>query len=195
MKMLGLSLVASIAWSAAAQAQTQAPPFYAAFKAICGDTGADPERVKAAIAAAPFPKKVYPPISSNLIFPQTQTDATINWNGHRFSIQVAKTHMPIGGGVSTDVLMCSIISSENEDAGLASVRKWVGLQPTSTTAVTKMTDFDYRQDGSLRTSLTDDAASKAAIAQGHYWSVRLTELGIYRAQLFHYLAPAARRDK
>jgi len=195
MKMLELSLAVSIAWPAAAQAQTQAPPFYAAFKAICGDTGADPERVKAAIAAAPFPKKIDPPISSNLIFPQAQTDATINWNGHRFSIQSAKTHVPVGGGISTDVLMCSITSSENEDAGLASVRKWVGVQPTSTIAAFRITNFNYRQDGSVRTPLVGDAASNAAVAQGKYWSVSLTALGIYRARLFHFLAPTAQKAK
>jgi hypothetical protein len=198
MKIFGLLLAASATWSAVAQAQAQESPFYAAFKAICGDTGADPERAKAVIAAAPFPKKIDPPIASSL-FPLTLTDATIDWSGHRLSIQASMGHMPVGGGVSTDIVMCSVMSSANEDAGLAAVRKWIGLEPTSTTALVKMTDFDYRQDGSMRTPITSDAASNAAIAEGKYWSVRLTAGGItgglYRAQLFHYLAPVGQKAK
>jgi hypothetical protein len=195
MKVLALSLAASIAWPAATQAQTQDPPFYAAFRAICGDTGADPKRVKAAIAAAPFPKRVDPPISSSLFPSLTMTTATINWNGHRLSIQSSRNHMPIGGGTSTDVLICSIVGSDHEDVGLAAVRKWVGVQPTSTIAAFRITNFDYRQDGSVRTPLVGDAASNAAIVQGKYWSVRLNALGIYRAQLFHFLAPAPQKAK
>ena len=193
MKIPGLLFAALIALPA--QAQTSDSPFYTAFRKYCADTGADPDRVKAAVEAAPLsqggntasPASIPLKISANLW--------SVTVDGHAFTIQSTQGHIPLGPPQGQNIIICAVSSSADEDAGIAAIRDWAGIPPEAPSSSGRAR-YNFRQDGPARTRMEGNAALMAALAEGNYWSLTLDQNpGFAMVQLLHYGVPPAANTK
>jgi hypothetical protein len=89
---------------------------------------------------------------------------------------------------------CVISSRANEDASIAMIRKWVGVQPApSYPSSSGVTYYDYREDGSGRTAIVGDAAVKSANTEGQSWTLTVMQQSNNASvQLMHFLVPTLR---
>jgi len=197
MKIFSLIAIVAIAISPAAQAQDNGEAFYDAFKALCADTAAQPNSVKMAVEAAPFTAPHYPSSTSTTIpFPMTVTGWDINWNGHKFTVNSGTSRAPYGMGQVRDSISCAISSHSDEDTSVATIRKWVGIQPDPNShSQPGITLYSFREDGSTRMAIIGDAAAKSASTEGRTWLLTIIQQSnVASVQLVHWLAPTARKS-
>jgi len=194
MRILGIISALIFGFSSAAWAQEGEDAFYAAFKKFCTETGAEPDSVKAAVEATPLATPIRPPASTAPPYPMTAVGWNVNWNGHPLIINSGTSLAPYGPGLAMPTVSCVVSSRGNEDAGIAAIRKWVGVQsdPQASTS-SGSSYYTYREDGFGRKPMIgDDAALKSAMAQGKAWLLTVVQWPDFAsAQLMHFLAPTA----
>jgi len=190
---LGLSVVIVIVFSIAARGQSADESFYAAFKTFCADTGAAPDLVKAAIEAAPFAMPHNPPNASTIVpYPMTTAGWDVNWNGHRYTVNIGTSQAPYGPDRKQEAVSCSVLSLADENTSIAAIRKWLGIQPDPNSSSGTMY-YNYREDGSARVALIGDAAVKSTIAEGKAWLLTVRQQpNVASVQLMHFQAPTPR---
>ena len=130
MRSLGPILIATVGILAAgADAQVHDPPLFAAFKALCLDTGASPDAVKSAVEAAGGKQRV-PPSATASPWPMTVTIWDITRGGHRMYVSTGTQQVPpMGGRPEANSNHCKVRSFVNEDASVEAIRNWVGVPP------------------------------------------------------------------
>jgi len=175
------------------RAQSVDEPFYAAFKTLCADTGAKPDLVKRAVEAMPFAAPhSHSGASTTIPYPMTTASWDINWNGHKYIVSIDTSHVPYGPDRKLESVSCSALSFADEDAGLAAIRKWVGIQPDPNSS-SGITFYNYREDGSARVAILGDAAVESAIAEGSAWLLTVRQQpNIASVQLMRFQAPTPR---
>jgi hypothetical protein len=186
-----------ITLSPAAHAQGNREAFYDAFKTFCADTGARPDSVRAAVEAAPFATPIQPPASTTNPYPMTAAGWNVNWNGHPFTVNTGTSQAPHGPKLVMGTVSCVISSRTNEDAGIAAIREWVGVQsdPGSSSS-SGVKYYSYREDGSGRTTIIgDDAAFKSSKNEGKAWLLTVIQKADFASvQLMHFLMPTPRNS-
>src|SRR5215470_6041271 len=94
MRRLGPILIATVAiLTAEADAQVHDPPLFAAFKAFCLDTGANPDAVKSAVEAAGG-KLLAPPGTTAHPFPMTVATWDITAGGASLNVSAGTQQVP-----------------------------------------------------------------------------------------------------
>jgi hypothetical protein len=192
---LGLSVVIVVAFAGAARAQSADESFYAAFKTFCADTGAKSDLVKGVVEAAPFTVPHNPSGTATTVpYPMTTASWDINWNGHKYIVSIDTSRAPYGPGRKLEAASCSVLSFADEEASLAAIRKWVGIQPDPNSS-SGITFYSYREDGSARVAIIGDDAVKSAIAEGSTWLLTVRQQpNIASVQLMRFQTPPPRNS-
>jgi hypothetical protein len=177
-----------------AHAQNASVPFYDAFTTFCSNTGATPDLVKAAVEAAPLSHLSGAPGSTTFPYPMTVTNWNVNWNGNNYTVASLTARSPYGPNQIMESNSCTITSRADDDASVAAIRKWVGVQPNpSSRPDSGITYYDYREDGSLRVATISDAAVKSAETAGKAWTMTvILQPGFVSVQLVHFRGPTVR---
>jgi len=192
MRRLGPILIGIVAiLTAGADAQVQDPPLFAAFKAFCLDTGANPDTVKSAVEAAGGMQRV-PPGATASPWPMTVTIWDVTTGGHSMWVYAGTQRAPpMGGRPEANSNHCTVRSFVNEDASVEAIRNWVGVPPDHISQGNPVLySFNYQELGSpivgivvphyraVRSTLpADKTAYDRARAEGRIWS-----LGVLQSQ-------------
>jgi hypothetical protein len=197
MRILAVICAVVITPPPAAHAQGDSKAFYDAFRTFCADPGARPDSVRAAVEAAPFATPVHPPASTTTPYPMTTAGWNINWNGHTFTVNAGTSQAPYSPKLVMGTVSCVISSRINEDAGIAAIREWVGVQSDPNSPFSAgITYYSYRENGSGRTTIVgDDAAFKSAMTEGNAWLLTVIQKPDFASvQLMHFLMPTPRNS-
>jgi hypothetical protein len=184
MRRLGPILIGIVAiLTAGADAQVHDPPVFAAFKAFCLDTGANPDTMKSAVEAAGGMQRV-PPGATASPWPMTVTIWDVTTGGHRMHVSTGTQRVPpMGGRPEANSNHCIVSSFVNEDARVEAIRNWVGVPPDHISQGNPVLySFSYQELGSpivgivaphyraVRSTLpTDKAAYDRAKAEERIW--------------------------
>ena len=206
MRRLGpVLLIATVAiLTAGADAQVHDPPLFAAFKALCLDTGASPDAVKSAVEAAGGKQHV-PPSATASPWPMTVASWDITRGGHSMWVYAGTQQVPpIQNRPEENSNHCTVRSFVNEDASVEAIRSWVGVPPDHISQGNPVLySFNYQELGSpivgivaphyraVRSTLpADKIAYDKAKAEGRTWALDVLQAQDgARVGLAHSVAP------
>jgi hypothetical protein len=167
-------LIATAFLTIGAEAWAHDPPLFAAFKAFCIDTGANPDAMKSAVEAAGGK--------------QHGAGAT----EHPFKMTAGTQQAsPVQNRAEENSNQCVVTSFVNDDASIEALHNWVGIPPGHVLRGNPtISFFDYQEQGSVRSTLpTSKSAYDMAKVEGRLWSlVVLQSPDGASVQLVHHLA-------
>jgi hypothetical protein len=166
-----------------AEAQSSDPPLFAAFKTYCIQYGADPDAVDAAIQAAGG-TQTSPPYKFEG-WHATMRFWDLNLFFHTIRMITGSAWSPSGEA------SCSALITEQDDASLTAIIKWVGVAPKSKEPGRLV--FDFEMVGENRVAApVDTAAYQKDKVEGRLWELTLEKSRrSTSASLTHFLAGRA----
>lgn len=192
---LGPMLIATAFFTIGAEAWAHDPPLFAAFKAFCIDTGANPDAMKSAVEAAGG--KQHGAGATEHPFKMTVTTWDVTAGGASLNVSAGTQQAsPVQNRAEENSNQCVVTSFVNDDASIEALHNWVGIPPGHVLRGNPtISIFDYQEQGSVRSTLpTSKSAYDMAKVEGLLWSlVVLQSQDGASVQLVHHLASAIPR--
>lgn len=137
-------VAASVALPVRAVAQDHDPPLFAAFKRFCIHAGGDANEVKRAVEAAGGTPHNPLGGASVMPWPKTAESWDIVVQGHKMILNIGMSHRQRGPNTAN----CMLNSSSDERAGIAALRRWVGVPQSF--GSDRVEIYSFEQDGAVR---------------------------------------------
>ncbi len=139
-------------------------PVFTAFKKFCLDTGADPDKIRTLM------KSRVPIIVSEKTDPTWQVTA-----GNRHMLLTSGVRMAgfNSAGNQRELHLCMMVSGTRDDASLATLREWVGVEPAASEgSAGPAVQYQYVQTGETRTLPSEGLPNwSAAFDAGNFWTI------------------------
>jgi hypothetical protein len=148
------------------------PRLFAAFKAFCIDTGANPD-AKSAVEAAGGKQHGAGATVHSFTMTVTTWDATAGGASLNVSAGTQQAS-PVQNRAEENSNQCVVTSFVNDDASIEALRNWVGIPPGHVLRGNPtISFFDYQEQGSVRSTLPTSKSAyewqRSKDFFGHLW--------------------------